>query len=96
MIVACPARGKEAEISDHPSLKPQKFLRQIVRAALPMGKGVILDPFMGSGSTIAASIASGITSIGLEIQPKFFEGARAAIPRLAALQVNDAEREDQR
>lgn len=94
MIVAGPARGREAEISDHPSLKPQKFLRQVVRAALPMGKGIILDPFMGSGSTVAACNASGITSVGLEIQSKFFEGARVAIPRLAALQVIDAERED--
>ena len=37
-----------------------------VRAALPMEEGVILDPFMGSGSTIAAATAMGLESVGLE------------------------------
>jgi site-specific DNA-methyltransferase (adenine-specific) len=66
LIPSAPARGKEREIAPHPSLKPQHFLRQIVRAALPLGKGVILDPFMGSGLTIAAAAACGLRSIGLE------------------------------
>src|SRR5437016_6669211 len=55
LITSSPARGHEREIAPHPSLKPQSFLRQIVRAALPFGQGVILDPFMGSGSTVAAA-----------------------------------------
>ncbi|MGH9807407.1 MAG: DNA methyltransferase, partial [Terriglobia bacterium] len=51
-VVACsPTRGREKEIAPHPSLKPQRFLRQIVRAALPLGIGVIYDPFAGSSST---------------------------------------------
>ena len=84
LIYSSPARGLEREIADHPSLKPQHFLRQIVRAALPLGKGVILDPFMGSGSTIAAAAACGLESIGLEKNREFFELAERAIPQLAA------------
>ena len=57
LIQSSPTRGKEYEVAPHPSLKPQQFLRKIVRAALPLGKGIILDPFMGSGSTIAAASA---------------------------------------
>jgi hypothetical protein len=34
---------KEREIANHPSLKPQSFLRQVVYAALPLGEGVIVD-----------------------------------------------------
>jgi len=49
------ARGEERKIAPHPSLKPQAFMRQLVRAALPLGRGVILDPFMGAGSTVAAA-----------------------------------------
>ncbi len=49
----------ERQIADHPSLKPQSFLRQLVHAALPLGVGIIADPFMGSGSTIAATAALG-------------------------------------
>ena len=83
LIYSSPARGAEREIAPHPSLKPQAFLRQIVRAALPFDEGVILDPFMGSGSTIAAAMACGLRSIGLEINQKYFEMATKVIPRLA-------------
>ena len=84
LIYSSPARTPEREIAPHPSLKPQKFLRQIVRAALPLGEGVILDPFMGSGSTVAAAAACGLRSIGLEINPEYYDIALKAIPALAA------------
>ncbi len=83
LIFSSPARGLEREIAQHPSLKPQRFLRQIVHAALPLGDGVILDPFMGSGSTIAAASALGLRSIGLEIEPSYFRLATKAIPLMA-------------
>jgi len=38
----------EGSISQHPCLKPQHFMRIIVRALLPLGEGNVLDPFMGS------------------------------------------------
>ncbi len=88
MIDSAPARGVERQIAPHPSLKPQHFLRQIVRASLPLGKGVILDPFMGSGSTIAAAAACGLDSIGLEVSCEYFGMAKKAIPELAAYQPN--------
>lgn len=81
---------RERDIADHPSLKPQAFLRQLVRAALPLARGVVLDPFMGAGSTIAACQACGIRAIGLEVRADFFAIASKAIPRLARLQAADA------
>jgi site-specific DNA-methyltransferase (adenine-specific) len=87
MIASSPARRREREIAPHPSLKPQNFLRQIVRAALPLGEGTILDPFMGSGSTIAAAIACGLQSVGLEVRAEYFSMAKSAILRLADLEV---------
>jgi site-specific DNA-methyltransferase (adenine-specific) len=60
-------------------------MRQIVRAALPLGEGIVLDPFMGGGSTIAAACAVGYQSIGIESDPEFYQMAVQAIPRLAAL-----------
>jgi len=83
LIYSIPARGLERELAPHPSLKPQHFLRQIVRAALPFGQGVILDPFMGSGSTIAAATALGLKSIGLELDRDYFQLAKKAIPTLS-------------
>jgi site-specific DNA-methyltransferase (adenine-specific) len=61
-------------------------MRQIVRASLPLGTGVVLDPFMGGGSTIAAAMAVGYDSIGIEIDPVFFKISERAIPRLAELE----------
>jgi len=87
LIKSSPARRQEREIALHPSLKPQSFLRQIVRASLPLSEGLVLDPFMGSGSTIAAAEACGLFSIGLEVRQEYFAMAQSAIPRLAALKV---------
>ena len=85
LIESSPARGAERAIAPHPSLKPQHFMRQLARAALPLGEGIILDPFMGSGSTIAAASACGLESVGLERNPGYFRMATAAIPRLVAM-----------
>src|SRR5262249_4614556 len=73
LIYSSPARGFERKVAPHPSLKPQSFLRQLVRAALPLGEGVVLDPFMGSGSTVAAASACGLQSIGLEVNAEYFQ-----------------------
>jgi len=83
VISSSPTRPEERAVSPHPSLKPQSFMRQIVRASLPLGVGVVLDPFMGGGSTIAAAISVGYESIGIELDPAFFNIASDAIHGLA-------------
>lgn len=85
LIPSAPARGRERRLASHPSLKPQKFVRQLVHAALPLGKGVLLDPFMGSGAIVAAAEVLGIRSIGIEINTEYFNLAKKAIPELASL-----------
>ena len=85
VIKSRPTSKAEKKIAPHPSLKPQEFLRQVVRASLPLGEGVILDPFAGSGSTLAAAEAVGYRSIGVESDPKFFRIASNAIPKLSIL-----------
>lgn len=90
VIRSAPTRAEERAIARHPSLKPQAFMRQVVRAALPFGIGLVLDPFMGAGSTIAAALALGYESIGLESDPDYFRMAGEAIPRLAQLPTTDA------
>lgn len=76
---------REEAMSDHPCLKPQHFMRIIVRALLPLGEGTVLDPFMGSGSTVAAANAVGYDAIGVELDDSYFRLAEQCIPRLAAL-----------
>ena len=88
VIESSVARGIEKVSAPHPSLKPQHFMRQIVRASLPLGEGRILDPFMGSGSTVAAADALGLESVGVEMNRKYYEMAVNSIPILASLKVN--------
>ncbi len=88
VIKSAPTRPVEREIAPHPSLKPQALMRQLVRAALPLGQGIVLDPFMGAGSTIAAACSVGYRSIGIESDRDFYEMAVKAIPQLARLVPN--------
>ena len=88
VISSAPTRKTERELAPHPSLKPQAFLRQLVRAVLPLGRGIILDPFAGAGSTLAAAEAVGYESIGIEKDEHYFEMASEAIPKLTRFHPN--------
>ena len=85
VIESSPTRASERALAPHPSLKPQRFLRQVVRGVLPLAEGIVLDPFAGSGSTLAAAEAIGYRSIGLEMDEHYFALAKKAIPKLSAL-----------
>lgn len=82
------ASAKERKIIDFPTLKPQRFMRQIVWGALPLGKGRILDSFAGSGSTVAAALALGYEAVGVEVDAEYAKEANRAVPRLAALKAD--------
>lgn len=89
VIRSAPTSAAERRIAPHPSLKPQALLRQIVRASLPLGEGVVFDPFAGSGSTLAAASAVGYPSTGCEMDERYIRLAVKAIPRLAGLTVQE-------
>lgn len=85
-VIPCsPTRTSEKEIAPHPSLKPQRFLRKVVRAALPLGIGIIYDPFAGSGSTLAAGEAIEYHTLGTDCDREYFAMARNAFQPLARL-----------
>jgi site-specific DNA-methyltransferase (adenine-specific) len=78
---------RERDIADHPSLKPQSFLRQIVHAALPLGEGLVADPFMGSGSTVGAAEAVHVPCIGVDRNVEYYEMAKKAVAKFASLSI---------
>jgi site-specific DNA-methyltransferase (adenine-specific) len=53
-----------------------------------MGTGIVLDPFAGAGSTLAAAEAIGYRSIGVEKDDHYFDMACAAVPKLARFSPN--------
>ncbi len=86
-VISCGLASKEErKIAPHPTLKPQALMRLLVRAATPMEKGVVLDPFMGGGSVIAACVNQGLKGIGIEADEKFYAVAEKAIPKLAQVE----------
>lgn len=91
VIPSSPTRKAERDLAPHPSLKPQSFLRHLVRSVLPIGEGTILDPFAGAGSTLAASEAVGYASIGVEKDEFYFNMASEAIPKLARFSQNGSQ-----
>lgn len=90
VIESSPTRATERKLAPHPSLKPQAFLRKLVRGVLPLGQGIVLDPFAGAASTLAAAQAVGYASVGVERDADYFSVACDALPRLAALRVDNA------
>lgn len=89
VITCSPTRGLEREIAPHPSLKPQRFMRQVVRAALPLGIGIVYDPFAGSGSTLAAAQANGYHAVGTDRDAQYFSMGCKAFQPLATLSIAD-------
>jgi len=87
VIASSPTRPSERKVAPHPSLKPQAFMRQLVKGVLPLGNGIVLDPFAGSGSTLAAAEAVGYESVGVERDKEYFKLARKSIPLLSQLKI---------
>ena len=90
LIVCSPTRSKERALAPHPSLKPQRFLRQVVRASLPLGIGIVYDPFAGSGSTLAAAQSIGYRSLGPDRDGVYFANAETSINQLSNMKIDKA------
>lgn len=67
-----------AATNNHPTVKPTELMRWLCRLVTPRG-GVILDPFMGSGSTGRGARAEGFEFVGIEIDPDYARIAKARI-----------------
>ena len=63
----------------HPTVKPIELMRYLVRLTKTPTGGVVLDPFMGSGTTGMAAVMEGRDFIGIEIDPDYFAIAERRI-----------------
>jgi len=68
----------------HPTVKPIQIMAWLCRLVTPPG-GVVLDPFMGSGTTGIAALRQGFDFIGIEREARYLEIARARIEEDAPL-----------
>jgi DNA modification methylase len=68
---------------EHPTQKPVELMARLVRATTPAG-GVVLDPFMGSGTTGVAAVGLGRRFIGIEREQRFADVASRRIAEAEA------------
>ncbi len=74
----------KASQNNHPTVKPTDLMRWLARMVTPSG-GVVLDPFMGSGSTGKAAALEGFRFIGIEQKAEYLEIARRRIAYVAPI-----------
>jgi len=68
-------RANHPRANHHPTVKPIALMRYMIRLVAPRG-AVVLDPFMGSGSTGCAAMVEGMQFIGIDITPEYIDIAR--------------------
>ncbi|MEM7781080.1 MAG: DNA methyltransferase [Pseudomonadota bacterium] len=71
--------GRMQDLADHPTVKPKKMIADAILDCSKRG-GIVLDPFLGSGTTLCAAEQTGRVGYGIELDPKY---ADVAIRRLA-------------
>ena len=71
-------RERSKRANNHPTVKPTDLMRYLCRLVTPPN-GVVLDPFMGSGSTGKAAMLEGFQFIGIEREFEYVEIAKARI-----------------
>jgi site-specific DNA-methyltransferase (adenine-specific) len=76
----CPkvSKSERGEDNTHPTVKPQELMKYLCRLVTPKG-GIVLDPFMGSGSAGMAAKDEGFEFIGIEREKEYFEIAEKRI-----------------
>lgn len=79
------SNSKHPVRNHHPTVKPIALMRYLCRLVTPPG-GVVLDPFMGSGSTGKAAALEGFRFVGIEREAEYVEIARARIASVGAAQ----------
>jgi site-specific DNA-methyltransferase (adenine-specific) len=68
----------------HPTVKPTDLMRYLCRLVTPPS-GIVLDPFMGSGSTGKAAMLEGFAFVGIEREAEYIEIAKARIQSAVGL-----------
>ncbi len=81
-------RGKTLRANTHPTVKPTDLMRWLCRLVTPTS-GIILDPFMGSGSTGKAALLEGFKFIGCEREDEYMPIAQARIGTVVRGAAND-------
>jgi DNA modification methylase len=73
-----PIRIHAERKNTHPTVKPTELMKYLIRLVTPK-EGIVLDPFMGSGSTGKAAMQEGMWFVGIEREKEYYEIAKQRI-----------------
>jgi site-specific DNA-methyltransferase (adenine-specific) len=76
----CRIHKQDPERENHPTQKPLAIIDRMVKASCPKN-GIVLDPFMGSGTTVVSCILTNRNFIGFEINPRYHQTSLKRIQR---------------
>lgn len=82
LYVSKPSSDEKGTNNSHPTVKPQKLMQYFCKMLTPRN-GLILDPFLGSGSTGVAAVDLGFQFYGIEKQKEYFEIAKTRLLKAA-------------
>lgn len=77
------SKADRGEGNNHPTVKPTELMKYLCRLVTPKG-GIVLDPFMGSGSTGKAALQEGFKFIGIEMSKEYFEIAKNRVVEVSS------------
>jgi DNA modification methylase len=86
-------RRRDQTHNSHPTVKPTDLMRYLCRLVTPPG-GVVLDPFVGSGSTGRGAVLEGFAFVGIEREADYVEIAKARITAAVAQRKADTAQGD--
>ena len=88
--------GNPSAANVHPTVKPVALMRWLCRLVTPP-KGLILDPFLGSGTTMMAALQEGFRCVGIEREAEYVEIARRRVEEDMPLfnRMNEGEDDEQ-
>lgn len=81
--------GDDLVINNHPTVKPVSLMRYLCKLVTP-SNGIVLDSFMGSGSTGVGAVLEGFGFIGIEQEREYFEIAKTRMSKVLDQACNNA------
>ena len=81
-LIACPKPSKEerGDKNEHLTVKPVKLMEHLIKVFSKEGD-LVLDPFLGSGTTAVAALSNNRKVVGFEISPEYFETIRDRVSK---------------
>lgn len=76
-------KDEKEDYNNHITVKPKALIKELIQLSIPKNKGhIVIDPFLGSGTTAIAAKEMGVDYIGIEIDKQYVEVAKRRISGL--------------